>query len=201
MRDLKSNPLHLKVVITTLFYRWRFLSGILIEGGRGEESLKFSRLNFQSYHVWWWPHLSKNQTLSLKMKNWYVFFGLQLNFHGNKPSMTLLVATCPIVSHDSSTPFFSAIINSPLSLLIPGFSTTPSRINSSSSLSFLPVQCHSHPLNASQSQKDQSKLWRISSSKKKKKKLWRIPVTAGWGFKDIRIPTSYWFSQILLPHF
>ena len=171
------------------------------EGGRGEESLKFSRLNFQSYHVWWWPHLSKNQTLSLKMKNWYVFFGLQLNFHGNKPSMTLLVATCPIVSHDSSTPFFSAIINSPLSLLIPGFSTTPSRINSSSSLSFLPVQCHSHPLNASQSQKDQSKLWRISSSKKKKKKLWRIPVTAGWGFKDIRIPTSYWFSQILLPHF
>ena len=87
------------------------------------------------------------------MKNWYVFFGLQLNFHGNKPSMTLLVATCPIVSHDSSTPFFSAIINSPLSLLIPGFSTTPSRINSSSSLSFLPVQCHSHPLNASQSQK------------------------------------------------
>jgi len=34
LRDLKSNPLHLEMVITTLFCQWRFLSGILIEGGR-----------------------------------------------------------------------------------------------------------------------------------------------------------------------
>ena len=196
LRDLNSNPLHLEMVITTLFYQWRFLSGILIEGGRGEESLKFSRLNFQSYHVWWWPHLSKNQTLSLKMKNWYVFFGLQLNFHGNKPSMTLLVATCPIVSHDSSTPFFSAIINSPLSLLIPGFSTTPSRINSSSSLSFLPVQCHSHPLNASQSQKINPSYegfqWRQGEDSR---------ILGSRTDLTCCNKTSYWFSQILLPHF